>query len=172
MKKMAEATNLIQMASNNTQTVDIDLDLSKLRRKRIRIDGDDNRILELDTSDLGVISRLKDLQPKLDELTKEGEELSLIGDLSEDENFNSLADKFKSLDNKMREILDTLFQSNVSEVCAPTGSMLDPIGGVYRWEVIIDSLINLYNDTIKKETKKAEDKNVAGVKAHTSKYIP
>lgn len=169
---MAEATNLIQMASNNTQTVDIDLDLSKLRRKRIRIDGDDNRILELDTSDLGVISRLKDLQPKLDELTKEGEELSLIGDLSEDENFDNLADKFKALDNKMREIIDTLFQSNVSEICAPTGSMLDPISGVYRWEVILDSLINLYNDTIKKETKKAEDRNVAGVKAHTSKYIP
>lgn len=167
---MAEATNLIQMA--NKQAVDVELDLSKLRRKRIRIDGDDNRILELDTSDLGVISRLKDLQPKLDELSKEGEEISLIGDLSEDENFDNLADKFKSLDNKMRDILDSLFQSNVSEVCAPTGSMMDPIGGAYRWEVILDSLINLYNDTIKAEMQKTEDKNVAGVKAHTSKYIP
>lgn len=169
---MAEANTLIQMGNTATQNFDVDLDLSKLRRKRIRIDGDDNRILELDTTDLGVISRLKDLQPQLDELTKEGEELSLIGDLNEDENFDSLAEKFKALDNKMRSIIDQLFQSNVSEVCAPTGSMLDPIGGAYRWEVILDAIINLYNDTIKEEMKKNENRNLAGVKAHTSKYIP
>lgn len=174
---MAEANTLIQLnnKSNNSQ-VDIELDLSVLRRKRIRVDGDDNRILELDTSDLGVISRLKDLQPRLDELSREGEELSLIGDLGDDDNFDSLAEKFKSLDTKMRAIIDELFQSNVSEVCAPTGSLLDPINGSYRWEIIIDSIINLYNDSIKQEMTKSSssqvDKNVAGVKAHTSKYIP
>ena len=71
----------------------------------------------------------------------------------------------------MRDILDSLFQSNVSEVCAPTGSLLDPIGGAYRWEIILDSLIDLYNDSIKEEMRKTEDKNAARVKAHTSKYI-
>ena len=72
----------------------------------------------------------------------------------------------KSVDTDMRNLIDYLFDSNVSEVCAPFGSMYDPIDGIQRYEHIINALIPLYDETISTETKKVQ----ARVKKHTSKY--
>ena len=36
------------------------IDLSVFRKKQFTIDGDENRILELDTSDLNIIKRIKE----------------------------------------------------------------------------------------------------------------
>ena len=46
----------------------VDIELGSLRKQRFRINGDNNRILELNTSDMGIITRLSELYPKLQEL--------------------------------------------------------------------------------------------------------
>ena len=66
------------MATKNSSvnpTADIvDLDLSAIRKKRFRVDGDDSKILELNTSDLNILPRLKESYPKLQELSKQAAE--------------------------------------------------------------------------------------------------
>lgn len=152
----------------------IDVDLSALRKKRFRIDGDDNRILELNTSDLNIIPRLREAYPKLNTLAKDAmkdwpEEESKVesaeGELTDE--FKTMADILQKIDAEMRELIDYIFDSNVSEICAPSGSMYDPINGGFRFEHIVATLSNLYSTDINAEMTKISTK----VHKHTDKYI-
>ena len=166
---MSKAYNLI-----NNNTVDVDLDLTDLRKKRIRINGDDNKILEINTSDVGVITRLNENSDKLDKISEKASSLS-DNNIKDDENFKELAVTLKELDTEMRVLIDDIFQSNVCEICASDGSMFDPINGSTRWEIIVSSLISLYEDTIIKEMEKEnstfdKSKNKQRIHYHTDKY--
>lgn len=144
------------------------INLSAIRKKRFMIDDDESTVLELNTSDMNIVSRLSEVYPKFEALE---EKVSHIGDgfSPEDDSVESLktvGDRLKAVDTEMRQLLDYLFDSNVSEVCAPFGSMYDPINGEARYEHIINALIPLYDEAISTETKKVK----ARVKKHTDKY--
>ena len=65
---------------NNVQ----DLDFSVLHKQKFRIDGDDNRILELDVADFSVLDRLRESYPKLKDMQEEATKLRQLGaDLSD-----------------------------------------------------------------------------------------
>ena len=140
----------------------IDLDLSVTRKKRFRIDGDDNRVIELNTSDMTILNRLDEAEKRLTELAKYAN-----FELSDDEQVN--ADRVTELlatDKQMREIIDYLFDSEVADICAPDGSMYDPFNGKYRFEHIMETLFTQYEKNISEEIKKMR-KNV---QKHTDKY--
>lgn len=156
----------------NTKENDvIDISLESVRRKRFRIDKDDNRILELDTTDLTIVDRLQSAYDKLTEIIN----TAFKNDLPDAENIDNIKDEgvtsfiesFKAADTDIRAVMDSIFNSNVSEVCAPTGSMLDPINGKFRFEHIFDTLIPLYETDIASEMTKFN----ARIQKHTSKYI-
>ena len=172
---MAKATSLINTNSeNNNDVVDFEVNLSKLRKKRIRIitSDEESKILELNTSDVNIISRLNSSEPKLAELA---EKATVLGDLANDglsveenpDNFSKFADTLLDIDNKMRDLVDWIFQSNVSEICASDGSMFDPMDGKLRYEIIIQSLIPLYEQNLSAEEKKIAD----AVNKHMDKYV-
>ena len=144
----------------------IDIDLSALRKKRIRIDGDDNRIVEINLSDMGVMSRLQDAYDKLVSLANKynlkEEEAGTDEETDTDETLKLL----NILDTEMRELVDFIFQANISEVCANDGTMADPINGQFRFEYIIEKFLALYDANFTTEFKKMS-KNV---KKHTNKY--
>ena len=145
------------------------INLSAARKKKYLIDDDESKVLELNTSDMNIIQRIAEVYPKLNALS---EELSHLGDdyTGTEENaeaeIQTLATRLKSVDDKMRNLVDYLFDSNVSELCAPYGSMYDPVDGMPRYEFIINAIIPLYDENINKETKKIQTR----VKKHTDKY--
>ena len=150
----------------NTEDNIIDIDLSITRKKKFRIDKDNDRILELNTSDVTIVSRMEESYSRLQNLAKNAAEiLSKVED--EDDEETTLGKGIREVDKEMRELIDFIFDSNVSEICAPSGSMYDPFEGTYRYEHIISTLLNLYSDNIKSETDKIK-KNVS---KHTEKYI-
>lgn len=160
------------ITTNNNQEV-VDINLEGSRRKRFRIDKDDNRILELDTTDLSIIDRFQKKYNEMIELIDNAfKNVSTDAVTKEDgemdtEYIDSVIGSISDVNIKMREIIDQIFNSNVSEVCAPFGSMLDPINGKFRFEHIFDTLIPLYENDIDAEMKKMN----ARVQKHTSKYI-
>lgn len=157
---------------NNTGVTDIDLSVTA--KKKFRINGDNSKILELNTSDISILNRLQETYPKLQELAQEASEKWSAADSvdSEDEAFfddDRVKDALAALDEvdkKMREALDYIFDSNVSEICAPSGSMYDPFGGDFRFNHIIDTLASLYESNLEKEMAQMK-KNVA---KHANKY--
>lgn len=152
---------------------DGELDLSLSKRKRFRIDGDDSRVLELNTSDLNLITRLRSVYPQLKDIAQNAFK-DLPDAVIEDENYDFMEDEATSklsealqdADTKMRSLIDYIFDSNVSELCAPHGSMFDPINGKLRFEHIIDTLAPLYETDISTEMNKV----TANVSKHTAKY--
>lgn len=146
---------------------DGEIDLSATRRKRFRIDGDNNRYLELNTSDMGVFSRLEQLYPRLQKLSQDAAVKKLDAQNESDEDtLSKIAQTLTKIDMEMREILDDIFDSNVSELCAPEGTLMDPFNGEFRFEHIIDVISRLYTNNLNSEYKKMN----ARMKKRTSKY--
>ncbi len=136
----------------------IDLDFSVMQKKRFRIDKDNNRILELNTSDMNIIARLEESYPKIDSIV---EQVS-----APDDEANVDVKALKKLDDDLRTLIDYIFDSKVSEVCAPDGSMYDLFNGQFRFEHIFEVLFGLYEDNINREYKKLTTR----VNKHTDKY--
>lgn len=136
----------------------VDLDLSAIQKKRIRINGDNTKILELNISDMNIIVRIQEAYPKLDAIQKR------VMKYAESANDDTEADAkaFKDFDNEMRNLVDFIFNANVSEICADDGSMYDPMGGMFRYEYIVEKLIVLYGSNLTKEFK--------SMKARVNKY--
>ena len=146
---------------------DGDIDLSATRKKRFRINGDNNTYIELDTSDMGIITRLENLYPKLQELSQDAAVKKLESKETEDERrLTKISQALTKIDVSMRNILDEIFDADVSAKCAPSGTMVDPFNGEFRFEHIIDVLSKLYTNNINAEYKKMAEK----MKKHTSKY--
>lgn len=142
--------------------------ISLSSKKCFSIDGDGTRLLYLDTSDMNVIVRLEEVYSSLSDLADEAVKnlASMPEDGEEENSLGSFAEALKSIDKKMREKVDYIFDSNVSEVCAPKGNMYDPVNGVFRFQHIIEVLSELYAKDIADGFKKMQ----ANVAKHTAKY--
>lgn len=158
-------TSSKEVPTNNNDIQDINL--SSLNKKRFRIDGDNNRIIELNTSDAGFIVRLNQLYPKMKKI---GDELSVKinnqSSIKDDDSLGEIAEIIIGLDNDLKAMVDELFDSNVSEVCMPEGTSVDPINGEFRFEAIIRKLGKLYVDNFNAEFTKMKN----NVSKHTAKY--
>ena len=145
----------------------IDIDLSATARRKFRINGDNSKLVELNPSDLSIITRIDTAEKKLKGCI---ESLQKLADAPSetDEEIKALGNQFSKVDDEMRKLVDYIFQSNVSEVCVPKGqgSMYDPFDGKYRYEHIIEALLNFYQGNIQNEYKKMR----TTVAKKTSKY--
>ena len=149
-----------------------DIDLSIIKKKRFRVDGDNSKILELNVSDMGIATRLKEAYPRLNKLMDEvSERFGNIPDEDEvdEDTLNIISEAVDDIDAKMRKELDYIFNANVSDVCGRDGSMWDPIEGSFRYEHIIETLAKLYENNLDKEVEKMK-RRVADKTAKYTKY--
>ena len=164
-KKKAKVQDISEPADAPVTDTSIqDIDLGFVEKKKFRIGGDFNRILELNVSDLNIFSRYSKAYPQLEELLKQArtkvQELS--PEDSDSDQLAKIADILDEIDAEMRKKVDYIFDTNVSEVCAPSGNMFDPVNGGFRFEHIINTLAGLYTNGLEDEIKK--------FKAKSSKY--
>lgn len=169
---MAKDKNLIPMTTQVNDEI-IDLDLSVTRKKRFRFDKDNSRIVELNTSDMNIMARVSEAYPKLqalqDKASKIMDGLKTGDDVSEEESMadlKTMAERLTEVDKEMRELIDFIFNADVSEAAAPDGSMYDPFNGSFRFEYIITLLIQQYENNLQREYSKMERE----FKKHTDKY--
>lgn len=151
----------------------IDLDLSVTKKKKFRFDKDDNRIVEVNTSDMNLMQRVSDAYPKLQALqsraSKLTEGLNVEDTESDSASLNdiaTMAERLSAVDTEMRELLDYMFDAPVSAAAAPNGSMYDPFNGSFRYEHIIAVVMKQYEDNLQSEFGKMEKQ----MKSHTDKY--
>lgn len=145
----------------------IDISIPEIQKQRFRINGS-SEILELNVSDMGIITRLKNIYPKLDDLAKEAS-LELSDSTDELDEFDELvkaSDALQKIDASMRDLIDEIFDAPVSEIVAPSGTMFDPFNGEFRFEHIIKKISDLYDKNLSKEFDKVHTK----MKRHTKKY--
>lgn len=147
----------------------IDISISVANRKKIRIDGDDNRIILLNPSDTGIAIRVAKAVPELEALDKEARECFESSDESED-SAKSLADfanRFEKINNEMCRLMDYIFDADVSTAAlADGGTMYDLHGGYMQYEIIFNALKGVYDKALNAEITAVQKR----VKAHTEKY--
>lgn len=151
----------------------VDLNISAIKKKRFRINGDSNKILELNTSDLSIASRLSKSYERLTKCMDEvGKILSDIPDEGAvpEEVEDTITEQLKKVDDKMRKEIDFIFDAPVSKVCADGGSMYDPFEGMFRFEHIIDALTKLYENNLNSEFNKMKKRVSAKTSKYTKKY--
>lgn len=151
----------------------IDLDLSVIQKKKFRFNKDDSCIIELNTSDMRILSRISEAYPKLQALQ---DKASKIMEGIDTENIeteeqamdtaHTMAERLTAVDNEMREYVDYIFDAPVSNATARDGSMYDPINGSWRYEHILNFLMGLYEKNLQSEFGKMEKQ----LKSHTAKY--
>lgn len=160
------ADSIVNNAADDIQ----DIDLTVTRKKRFRINGDNNKILELNTSDLGISSRLSTAYERLtkyiDEVSKIVSALPDEGEEVTDSDRRLLDEQLDAVDKKMRQELDFIFDAPVSDICADGGAMYDPFEGAFRFEHIIEALLKLYENNLVSEFSKMKRR----VNNRTSKY--
>lgn len=151
-----------------------DIDLSAIKKKRFRINGDSNKIIEINTSDLNIASRL---QAAYERLQKYMENVAdILGDVTGDETEITeeqekiATEQLKQIDTKMREEVDYIFDAPVSDICCEGGSMYDPFEGMFRFEHIIDALSKLYENNLNSEFTKMKRRVSARTSKYTKKY--
>ena len=140
----------------------INVDLGYVEKKKFAINGDINRLLELNVSDLNAIKRYNEASPKLEAFMQDVQKELAKTEEEEDENLSKISEVLTKIDKEMRDCIDYIFDTNASEICAPSGNMFDPVNGQFRYEHIIECLSKLYAEGIGEEFKK--------MKNNTSKY--
>ena len=171
-KKKAEVNSIknendiVETAATTPVSDIIDVDLGFVEKKKFRINGDYNRMLELNVSDMNIYSRFTQAYPKLQSLAEDARAKVKDIDLEADDSLNKIADFLESIDAQMREQIDYIFDTNASEICAPSGNMFDPVDGSFRYERIIETLSKLYTSGFEDEISKFKTKSTK----HTSKY--
>lgn len=170
----AEQSEVVDTPDNAESDIQ-DIDLSAIKKKRFRINGDPNKILELNTSDLSITSRLSKSYEKLNKYMDEvGKELQNVPDSGEaelsDDQERLVEENLAKIDAKMREEIDYIFDAPVSEVCADEGSMYDPFNGMFRFEHIIDAITKLYENNLNSEFNKMKRRVSAKTSKYTKKY--
>lgn len=156
--------------TNTVKNEVVDIDLSVTERKKFRFNHDDSRIVELNTSDMGIIHRMDEAYPKLTALQEKAgkltDGLNTNDESSVMEDLHTMADRLEEVDAEMRNLIDYIFDAEVSKAAAPDGSMYDPFNGSLRYEYIITTLIKQYTDNLQGEFSKMEKQ----FKKHTDKY--
>lgn len=161
----AETTELASKPDDDIK----DVEIQAIKKQRFRFNHDNSMILELNTSDLNIVTRLSTSYEKLNKIMEDvGKVLTELPDgEAEDEQLKSISDGLKKLDDAMRKELDTIFDAPVSDVLGRDGSMYDPMDGMFRYEHIIETLVAFYENNLSNEFAKMR----ARVASRTDKYV-
>ena len=142
-------------------------------KQTIQLNGNPEKVIELDLGDSNIITRLSEGTDKIEELVKERQnlhELLANGNDSDESNisyYKNLAGKFKELENAMRKIINDIFDFDVCTPFLGTSSVFSIKNGEFAFERIINSLMGLYEDSIRKESNNLKQR----LSKHTDKYL-
>lgn len=139
------------------------------KRKTFTIDGDENRIISLDTSDTGIMGRLSAMQEFLNDSDRFVEEFEKANESATDDWNRSLilSKMFAERDAEMRKQLNNLFDSDVCTPIVGNGSVMRIVDGVPLYNTILERLLPLYEAEIAKQLT-AQQKRIS---KHTAKYV-
>jgi len=141
-------------------------------RESFTIDGDENKVIKLDIHDTNIVTRLTDALEEIRKTHNSWTELNEIANKGENmtnEEMTEFSEKFKSIEAEMRNHLDYAFDCpGMCDTILGNTSIFSSVNGVLKYEQIIDSIITVYEDSIKAETAKLNKRTVA---KKTEKYV-
>lgn len=116
--------------------------------KRLAINGDTNRVIAVNPTDVGIIARYKEKFPEIEKLSAETENSEEIPDI---------------LDKKVREFVDYIIGSPVSEIVFGKTNCISMAGG----QTIFENFLTAYMEYMKPEIKVEYERSKKRVEKYT-----
>ncbi len=129
-------------------------------KQRFTINGDESKYIEFNPNDDGILTRLRNIQ---NEIEKRQNELSKIERVDREKTTSMLSD----LDKFIRNKIDYLFDSDVSNIVFGNTSCLSTLNGVPLYERFIDAVLPILEKNIKTEMKKSNTR----IEKYAGKYV-
>lgn len=152
------------MASNR-----IDLSFRNAELTEIHVDGSDDRVILLDTADMGVLTRFRAAIPQMDEIDDTFRRLAAEraeSEIDDPERLAAMADTLHDAEVRLAAIIDGIFNA---DVCGPASggvSLYTPADGYLLYELIIYKLAGLYGDEMQRQAEMRRNR----IAKHTNKY--
>lgn len=119
--------------------------------KYLAINGDENRVIAVNPTDTGIISRYHEILPKFEELTEKYKNFK-----SDNMNDSEIAEINAELDRQAREFIDYIIGSPVADIAFRKTNCLSVSGGSTIFENFLTAYINYMTPTIQKEYEKSK----------------
>lgn len=113
----------------------------------------------IDPTDFNILKRLDEAQKNIDEYVKQAE--GAAGEAEE-----NVLEKLESIDTKIRESINHVFDSDVCSAVFGNRHALSVSGGKYLFERLLESLAPVFKDIAEQETKASK----ARVAKYAGKY--
>ena len=153
----------------NTENLSGNIDLGfSINKKRFSVNGDTNKIIEFNPSDLGMPSRLAKALPKFNDLDEKWKKLNLNKDNLDDsdtdsqiKNLNDFSKQFDEIEQEIRDIIDYVFDGDVADKLLGNSSAFTLEDGFFRYERIITGMVKCYEQNIQDEAPKFNKRKVS-----------
>lgn len=122
--------------------------------KRLSINGNENRIITINPTDIAVIKRYNEVIPQLDELSEKYKEVPQ----------EKTVEIISELDKKAREIIDYIIGFPVAETVFGTANCLSYAGG----QTIFENFLTAYMEYMKPEIKAEYERSKKRIKKYTN----
>ena len=154
--------------SNNTNS-NGNLNIGITSKARFTVDGDINKVIEFDPSDVYVVNRLSESMSKLSEITEKW--ISLMASTSNQiANFDNVDDAmkstkdfsacFKAYEKEMRDTINYIFDGDIADTLLGNASSFSPINGKFKYEHLIEKMLDCYDMNIKSEVPQFNRQNI------------
>ena len=132
--------------------------------EEIMINGDENRIIRFNPNDYNILIRADEAENNIIEKLKPLGEIKVNADGTADT--ENLTEQLKAIDKAVKEEINYIFNSNVSDVIFGNTSTLTSSNGEFLVEKFIKAVMPIVTERIESEAR-ASDKRMS---KHTDKY--
>ena len=154
----------------------INLNLST--KKKFTLDGDPNRVIELDISDINIIDRATTAFRNIEKLQADWESLPIPKNPNNEDDGETLNDtvstiedfntQFAEIENKLKQELNYMFDSDIAGTIFEANSPFSMVNGKFKFQQVVDVLMSLYENQIQSDVKKLNRQKVVN---KTQRYI-
>lgn len=122
----------------------------------LTINNDENRVIRIDLNDFGMIERLSDSYKKIDEFQDNHKDIKINSDGTATDRLNESAEILKAFNNLIREQIDYILDSKVSDIVFGNKNPLSTVKGVPLYERFLNALKPYIEKIAKKENEESK----------------
>lgn len=158
------------------RNINLDIDT----RQKFSINGDPNKVIELDTRDINIVNRYKESIDKMKSMQDDYANLHAIyeemqaiedGENASEERLakvGEFTDEMAKIERKMRDVIDYIFDTKMCDTICGNSSIFSPVNNQrVKFEQILDTFSALYEKDVKSNMAKISKNRV---KQRTAKY--
>jgi hypothetical protein len=131
--------------------------------KEYTINNDPSRVIRFNPSDFSIIERIKTAYDEIDKVTQIDEDIELKADGTPVDELGRAAEIVTRINNKIKDMIDYIFNSQVSDKVFGKQSPLSIVKGRPLWQGFLECI----EPVLKSEIKKAQEESQKRISKYT-----